>query len=78
MNEVCTSYGSTPSVCLSAPVLHRIVSKSYTLKMRAVDRAAFADQLEFEDCVFCCALKAGDQLRFAHALQRQQRFPIPI
>jgi len=52
MNEVCTSYGSTPSVYLSAPVIHRIVSKSYTLKMRPLIAPALTgpDWIGIHDC----------------------------
>jgi hypothetical protein len=47
MTQVCTSYGSTPSVYPFAPALHRIVSKSYTLKM-PLDGPCSRNQLESE------------------------------
>ena len=73
MNEVCTSYGSTPSVYLSAPSHPQNRVEKLHTENAAFDRAAFADQLESEFMIVLLAraLKVGAQLRFAHALQKQ-------
>ena len=64
MNEVCTSYGSTPSVYLSAPVIHRIVSKSYTLKTRPSIAPRSRSQLESEFMIVFLS-RAKPALNFA-------------
>jgi len=55
-----------------APVLHRIVSKSYTLKMQAFIAPLSQEPawICIHDCVFYRALKAGRSTVFAHVLRR--------
>jgi len=71
MNAVCTSYGSTPSVYLSSPVLHRTVSKSYNSKMLPLITSLSRSQLESEFMIaFLPRAQGRRSTLFAHALRR--------
>ena len=60
MNEVCTSYGSTPSVYRSRPTPpQNRIEKVHTQHVRHSRGASW--NLEIHDCVFYRALKAGAQ-----------------
>jgi len=54
------------------------VSESYTLKTRPFIAPRSRNQLESKFMIVFLSRKAGSQLRFAHALQRQQQVQIQI